>query len=89
MEKVFTLPFKYHSVEYYLLVQIKKVSGNNQYHAVTITENLSSKLYGSFIFEQIDGHLSIKGAPDDAKKSLVETIASTIEQYLVPDVSSN
>jgi hypothetical protein len=55
MEKLFTLPFIYNAIEYYLLVQIKNVGGVNNYHAVLVTENLTFKLYGSYVFEEVMG----------------------------------
>jgi hypothetical protein len=89
MDKVFSLPFSYRSVDYYLLVQIKKSDNVKQFHAVTITENLTSKLYGSFVFEQTESRLAIKSMPDDAERTLVEKMILTIEQYLLQKITIN
>jgi hypothetical protein len=80
---VITLPFNYQGVNYYLLIQIKKMNGVNKYHVTAITEKARSKIYGSYIFKRTDNSICLESGPAACELDLIEKIASTLESYLL------
>jgi hypothetical protein len=95
MGKLITLPFQFNLKEYYLLVQIRKEVGYEDFHVTTITDDLDAKLYVNYIFRWDGINHSIIKTPTEklATRELSDEIWHTIytsiileKQQIKPDV---
>lgn len=85
MGKLITLPFHFNQKEYFLLVQVKKEEGYEDFHVTTITGDLDAKIYANYIFRW-DGNLfSVIKTPHEkiATTELADKIWHTIYNDII------
>jgi hypothetical protein len=85
MGKLITLPLQFNHNEYFLLVQVRKNAGYEEFHVTTITGDLDAKIYANYIFRW-DGHAySIVKTPTDklATSELADKIWHTIYNNII------
>jgi hypothetical protein len=85
MGKLITLPLQYNHSEYFLLVQVRKDSGHDDFHVTTITGDLDAKIYANYIFRWDGSDYSIIKTPADklATSELTDKIWHTIYNNII------
>jgi hypothetical protein len=81
MAKIFTLPFQFHGVEYYLLVEIKQLEANTPtYHVTAITES-DARIYGAFVFTRKNKKFFSVNDPDLQTAEIVHSLTAALDEY--------
>lgn len=85
MGKLITLPLHFNNSEYFLLVQVRKDSGYEDFHVTTITGDLDAKIYMDYIFRWDGSHYSMIKTPTDkpATSELTDKIWHTIYNSII------
>ena len=85
MGKLITLPFHFNQREYFLLVQVKKEEGYEDFHVTTITGDLDAKIYANYIFRWDGSNFSIIKTPLEkiATTELTDKIWHTIYKEVI------
>ena len=85
MGKLITLPLQYNQSEYFLLVQVRKDKGYEDFLVTTITGDLDAKIYANYIFRwDGNGHTILKTPADKlATSELTDKIWHTIYNNII------
>jgi hypothetical protein len=85
MGKLITLPLLFNHREYFLLVQVRKDTGYEDFHVTTITGDLDAKIYANYIFRWNGSSYSILKTPADkiATSELTDKIWHTIYNHII------
>ena len=85
MGKLITLPLQYNHSEYFLLVQVRKDAGYEDFHVTTITGDLDAKIYANYIFRWNGSDHTVVQTPADklATSVLTNKIWHTIYNNII------
>jgi hypothetical protein len=85
MSYIETLPFKYNSKEYVLLVQPKKNFSYTDYHVTAVTDDVKSKLYVNFVLRWDGKKVSLldKQSDEDTTNDFIDSLSATIFDQII------
>jgi hypothetical protein len=84
MSYIETIPFKYNSKEYVLLVQPKKKLSYIDYHVTAVTNDVESKLYVGFVFRWENRKLTLLDKPSDNNSvDFINSLRQTIYDQII------
>jgi hypothetical protein len=85
MSYIETIPFKYNSKEYVLLVQPKKSLSFTDYHITAVTHDVGSKLYINFAFRWDGKKLTMLDihSHENITKEFIDSLRITIYDEII------